>query len=128
MRRQLRGIDEDERAAVVRQPGDVRDRRHLTRDVRGTGDRDERERVAGAVGRLERMDHRLEEVGGGWRERQVGDTVLGARGAGSRGARTASTAPGADGKGDRQEIRRLGRVAHEDHVVGVGTADEAGYG
>ena len=63
MRRQLRGIDEDEGAAVVRQPGDVRDRGHLTRDVRGTGDRDERERVAGAFGRLERMGHRLEEVG-----------------------------------------------------------------
>ncbi len=33
--RQLRSVDEDERAVFVRQPGDVRDRRHLTRDARG---------------------------------------------------------------------------------------------
>ena len=35
VRRELRGIDEDERAPRVCEPGDLGDRRHLAGDVRG---------------------------------------------------------------------------------------------
>ena len=55
VRCELRGVDEDERASRVGETGDLGDRRHLAGDVRGAGDRDEGERIAGPLGLLERV-------------------------------------------------------------------------
>ena len=76
VRCELRGIDEDERAPRVSETGDLGDRRHLAGDVRGAGDRDEGERIAGPLGLLERIRRCGEEGRRRRRERKMRDAML----------------------------------------------------
>ncbi len=116
------------RPARVREAGDLGDRRHLAGDVRGAGDRDERERIAGALGLLERLRRCGEERGGGRRERKMRHAVLTPGQEVRVVLERRAQHPGPGRQGNGEQIRRFRRVADEDHVVRVVAADEAGHG
>jgi hypothetical protein len=104
---------------LVREPGELGDRQHLARDVRGARDREQ-----GGGSRGELVGERRERLG----DRRLRDD-------------DSASAPGQQvrvvfdvehdglaGHGACEEVQRIGRVAREDDEVVVAGADVAGDG